>query len=114
MAATEKSNDLAWAFVAAVLFGVPALIVGSATTGWANATDWMLEHRIMIPASADPVLTLPATDGAGLDWLRIGIVFGAFVVLTLTIRLVAGAVTAGVSHRKPASRRSAPAGPRRR
>jgi hypothetical protein len=94
----EQPNDLVWAFLGAVLFGVPALIVGGATTGWTNATDWMLEHQVLLPASADPVLPLPATDGAGLDWTRIGLALGGLAVVSLTLRIVAGLVA-----RRPAS-----------
>lgn len=101
----DKPNDLAWAFLGAVLFGVPALIVGSVTTGWANATDWMLDHQVLLPASADPVLALPAAGGAGLDWSRIVIAFGAFAVLSLAVRVVSGAILAGVARHRPTDRR---------
>jgi hypothetical protein len=94
----DNASDVAWIFLAAVLFGVPALIVGGVTTGWADATGWMLDHQVLVPAAADPVLTLPATDGAGLDWPRIALALGAFAVVSLAVRLIAGAIHAAVAH----------------
>jgi hypothetical protein len=101
----NKPNDLAWAFVGAVLFGVPALIVGGVTTGWTNATDWLLAHEFLGPATADPVLPLPATDGAGLDGMRIAVAVGALAVLSLAIRVVVGAVAGTVARHTPVNRR---------
>jgi hypothetical protein len=40
----EKSGDLFWAVIAAAMFGVPTIILGSVTTAWADATDWLLDH----------------------------------------------------------------------
>jgi hypothetical protein len=95
----EKSGDLFWAVIAAAMFGVPTIILGSVTTAWADATGWMLDHRILVPAAADPVVALPATEGAGLDWARIAIVAGGLLMVTLTIRLVSGLIPASFSRR---------------
>jgi hypothetical protein len=95
----ERSGDLFWAVIAAAMFGVPTIILGSATTAWADATGWLLDHRVLVPATADPVVGLPATDGAGLDWARIAIAAGVLLILTLLIRLVSALVLAGASRR---------------
>jgi hypothetical protein len=81
------------------MFGVPTIILGSVTTAWADATDWLLDHQILVPEAADPVVAVPAAEGAGLDWARIVIVAGGLVVLTMAIRLVSGLVLPSVSRR---------------
>ena len=98
--AKDSPNDLAWTFVGAVLFGVPALVVGWAAAGWASASEWMLEHGLLLPASADPVLVLPRTGGAGLDWNRIVLALAALAALSAVTRVVAGAIIAA-SARQP-------------
>jgi hypothetical protein len=95
----EKSGDLFWAVIAAAMFGVPTIILGSVTTAWADATGWMLDHQILVPEAADPLVALPAAEGAGLDWARIAIVAGALVVVTMMIRLVSGLVLGSLSRR---------------
>lgn len=101
MADRDDSAGFLWAVIAAVLFGVPTLILSTVTAGWARATDWMLDHRVLVPAAADPVLTLPATDGAGVDWSRIGIAAGALllvaVLVRLALRLVLGAASGRIA-----------------
>jgi hypothetical protein len=101
----DRSGDIVWAVIAAALFGVPTLIIGSVTTGWANATDWMLEHHVVVPETAHPVVALPGADGAGLDWPRIALAAGALLVLTLTIRIVTGVVTGITTRRVVVERR---------
>ncbi|HYJ68003.1 MAG TPA: hypothetical protein VEX15_10125 [Nocardioidaceae bacterium] len=114
MADRDRSGDIVWAVIAAALFGIPTLIIGSVTTGWADATDWMLEHHVVVPATAHPIVALPGAEGAGIDWPRIAIAAGALLVLTLTIRIVSGLVAAATSRRgfveRPGRRRRLDAG----
>lgn len=105
MAERDKSGDIVWAVIAAALFGIPTLILGSVTTGWADATDWMLEHHVVVPEATHPVVSLPGAGGAGLDWTRIALAAGALLVLTLTIRIVSGLVAAATSRHVVVERR---------
>jgi hypothetical protein len=93
----DNSSDVAWTLVGAVLFGIPTLVIGAAATGWDRATAWLLEHEFLLPATADPVVTIPDTGGAGVDLARIVLAVGALAVLSLAIRLVAGLVESGTT-----------------
>src|SRR5262245_14683637 len=101
----DKSGDVVWAVIAAALFGVPAIVLSAASDGWDRASAWLLAHHVLAPAVENPVLVVPSTHGAGLDWVRIGIGLGALAVLTLTIRLVANLAYSGLAHRRHSSGR---------
>ena len=62
-------------------------VLGSAAVLWLKGVEWLIEHKILIAASADPLLVLPASAGAGLDLPRIAIAGGVLL----------GAVVLGVS-----------------
>jgi hypothetical protein len=100
----DKSGDVVWAVIAAALFGVPAIVLSAASDGWDRASTWLLAHHVLAPAVENPVLVVPGTHGAGLDWVRIGIGLGALAVLTLTIRLVANLAYSGLARRGHPSR----------
>lgn len=55
--------------------------------------EWLLSRDIVVPAAADPVLTIPGADGAGLDlpWLAITagvLVIGGAVVVDALVRAI--------------------------
>ena len=59
-----------------------ALLTGAVTT----AVDWALAHQVLVPAAAQPVLTIPAAGGAGLDGPRVALLAAAvLVVLTVAV-----------------------------
>ncbi|MGH3453993.1 MAG: hypothetical protein ACRDP2_06220 [Nocardioidaceae bacterium] len=96
----DKSGDIVWAVIGAALFGVPALLITSASSGWDRARVWLLEHDVLLPAASDPLLPVPGADGAGLDAARLAIGFGALAVVSLTLRLVSGLAHAGLARRR--------------
>lgn len=55
------------------------LIAGSAGALWLKGATWLVEHHILVPGAAGPILTIPGTAGAGLDLPRLAI--AAAVVL---------------------------------
>jgi hypothetical protein len=62
-----------------------AMVVGSVFTvaTWHRALDWAVAHQVLVPASASPLLTMPAGDGAGLDARRLAIASAAVVFVTV-------------------------------
>ncbi|MFJ4233868.1 hypothetical protein [Cellulosimicrobium cellulans] len=67
-------------------------IAGSAGFLWLKGVAWLIEHNILVAASAEPLLVLPASDGAGLDLPRIAIAGG--VLLGVVVLSVSAAVRA--------------------
>jgi hypothetical protein len=67
--------------IGAIAGGAWGLLGGA----WAQAVGWLLAHDILVAGSTDPLLTMPAADGAGLDLSRLAIAAGAALLL-----LVAG------------------------
>jgi hypothetical protein len=70
-----------------------ALLLGSAGTvtalAWSKVLAWCLAHQVLLPAAANPLLVLPASEGAGVDLPRMAV--AAAVLLAV---LVASASTA--------------------
>jgi hypothetical protein len=62
-----------------------AMVVGSVFTvaTWHRVLDWAVAHQVLVPASASPLITLPAGDGVGLDARRLAIAIAAVVFLTV-------------------------------
>jgi hypothetical protein len=60
-----------------------AMVVGSVVTVtiWHRALDWAVAHQVLLPASASPLITMPAGDGVGLDARRLAIAVAAVVFL---------------------------------
>ena len=52
--------------------------------GWQKITTWLLEHQVLLPASDQPSVVVPYTDGAGLDIARVSLLVGA-VIATLAL-----------------------------
>ena len=59
-------------------------LVGSAGLLWLKGAQWLVAHQILVPDTANPLLTVPGTGGAGLDAARAmvagGVLLGALVV----------------------------------
>ncbi|MGF0118802.1 hypothetical protein ACQFYA_21115 [Promicromonospora sp. Marseille-Q5078] len=90
------SPDDEWALigVAITVFGA---ITASAGLIWLKGVAWLVEHNILVPAEANPLVPIPHTDGAGLDLARL--VIAACVVAALI------AVTASTAIHKIKRRR---------
>jgi len=54
-----------------------ALLLGSAGTvaalAWSKFLAWCLERQVLLPAAANPLLVLPASEGAGVDLPRVAV-----------------------------------------
>lgn len=51
-------------------------------TDWAQ---WAVDHGILVAAAADPLLTIPLAEGAGLDTRRIVIAVVALIAVTVAV-----------------------------
>ena len=70
-----------------VAIAAVAVLLGSAGALWLQGANWLVEHQVLVPHAAAPLLEIPATAGAGLDLPRIAIVTGVLLA----------AIAAGVS-----------------
>ena len=63
-----------------------ALLLGSAGTitalAWSKILEWCLAHQVLLPTTANPMLVLPASGGAGVDWPRLAVA-GAVLLAVL-------------------------------
>jgi|SRR5664279_324266 len=57
-------------------------VAGSIGLYWSKCVEWMLEHDLVVPASAAPIVALPSAGGVGLDVARVAVVAGV-ALLTL-------------------------------
>lgn len=74
----ELDNDT----VLVILLGTVALGgLGGAGALFGLGTDWLVEHSVLIAASASPLLPIPGLDGAGLDLTRSVIAAGLLIML---------------------------------
>ena len=64
-------------------------LLAAAVTRWDQAVRWLLDHRVLLPAAARPLLAAPGAHGAGLDLPRLAI---AAAAVLLVIASAAGAV----------------------
>ncbi|MDJ0420362.1 hypothetical protein [Rhodococcus opacus] len=62
------------------------LLVAALPAMSTKATAWLLAHDLIVAASASPLVTIPGTEGAGLDLRRLIIVV-AVLVLAVTLAL---------------------------
>jgi len=74
-----------------------AALVGSAGLFWLKGVGWLVEHQVLIPAGQHPLVTLPSSDGAGLDLSRLA------VLCAVVLALIAWAASA-IHHRIAAAR----------
>lgn len=69
--------------------GALGLVAGSIAIFWKSAVTWLLEQDLLLPASADPLVQLPAAGGAGLDLVHLSIAGGVLLaILTGLVSLV--------------------------
>ena len=66
----QLDDDTTTMIILAILFGPAALTAGLGVLASQipGVAGWLIDHHILV---AEPVLVIPGTDGAGLDWLRI-------------------------------------------
>lgn len=64
-----------------VLIGAAALMAVLASAGllWARASAWLVEHKVVVPSGAHPVVSLPG--GVGLDLPRLLVVAAVLTAL---------------------------------
>lgn len=55
-------------------------LLGSAAVYWIQGVEWLVEHGVLVAASAHPAVALPGLAGAGLDGPRLAIALGVAVV----------------------------------
>lgn len=79
MSAQSGDDDLFTWLTAIVLFASGAS--AAALAAWGKIVTWLLEHKIIVPAAADPTVVIPSTVGAGLDLPRIVIAMAALIAI---------------------------------
>ncbi len=60
---------------------VLVIVLGSAGAFWAAGVSWLVEHHVLVSASAHPIVRIPGGSAAGLDGPRVAILVGALVAL---------------------------------
>ena len=60
------------------LAGTAIVAVFSVAT-WHRLLAWLVDHDVLLPAAQDPLVTLPASDGVGLDLPRVAIAVATVV-----------------------------------
>jgi len=60
---------------------------------WRSLVGWLVDHRILLAATRDPFVVIPASEGAGLDLPRLllvgALVLGLLAALgSIVVRLV--------------------------
>jgi hypothetical protein len=51
--------------------------------GWARIVSWLVDHGLLAPADAHPLLPLPGSGGAGLDVARLVVLLAAGLIWLL-------------------------------
>lgn len=69
-----------------VALGVAGSVLASAGAVWLQGSAWLVEHRVLVPAEAQPVIQIPGAAGAGLDLPRVAIA-SAVAVAVLAVAL---------------------------
>lgn len=80
---SHSDSDIMAMLGFAVFFG--GAIIGSLGLLWLRGVQWLVEHHILVAASADPLLAIPGGDGAGFDLARIVIVAAVLVAMVAII-----------------------------
>lgn len=70
---------------AGALGAVVAAATAMATSAWGATLAWLLDYRLVVPSSEDPLLPLPYAHGIGLDANRCLI---AAAVIALLLYLI--------------------------
>ncbi|OUS84919.1 hypothetical protein [Rhodococcus sp. NCIMB 12038] len=82
-AGLSDQDQLSLLMVAPLILG---LLVAALPAMSTRATAWLLAHELIVAASASPLVTIPGTEGAGLDFRRL-IIVAAVLVLAATLAL---------------------------
>lgn len=82
-AGLSDQDQLSLLMVAPLILG---LLVAALPAMSTKATAWLLAHELIVAASASPLVTIPGTEGAGLDFRRL-IIVAAVLVLAATLAL---------------------------
>jgi len=53
-----------------------------AATMWERVVSWLLQQHVVVADVGDPIVTLPASGGAGLDVPRLALLAAALVAAT--------------------------------
>lgn len=61
-------------------------VAGSIFTAatWHKVVRWLVDHDVLVPAKASPIVEIPAGNGAGLDSGRIALLVAAVVFLIIS------------------------------
>lgn len=82
MSHQQTDDEFTILMIGTASFGAIIAALGALVRyGWHSALAWMLEHHILAPASANPILALPFSAGAGLDGARLCVLLGVIVLL---------------------------------
>lgn len=80
-------------FISIVATLAALLVVGPSLLA-SKITDWLIDHRVLAPASADPIVVVPHTSGAGLDGRRL-VALAAVLVALIAVGVLARIRTRG-------------------
>jgi len=80
-----------------IALGMVGVALASAAALWLTGSAWLVEHQVLVPAKAAPVVQIPGAAGAGLDLSRIAI--AAAIVLAVLVIAVSSARRA-LRHRR--------------
>jgi len=86
MSGTRDLDDDQTILVLIGIFAGPALLgtgLATLTAKVPGVAGWLIDHHILVAAAAQPIVTIPASGGAGLDWSRL-IALTAAVLIWLT------------------------------
>ena len=66
-----------------IVVGISGLgfVAAAVLAGWRTAVAWMVDHAVLLPATQDPAITVPAAGGAGMDLARLGVVIAGVVAI---------------------------------
>jgi len=93
----SDTDIIVMAVVGMMALGSAAAI---AAVAWQKVITWCLAHGLLVPPDASPMLSIPASGGAGLDLSRILVAAAAVVVvLAVSARGVRRAVRRGEEFR---------------
>jgi hypothetical protein len=75
-AGLSDEDQLALLMAAPLILG---LVVAALPAISSKATAWLLTHELIVAASASPLVTIPGTEGSGLDLRRLVVVAAVLV-----------------------------------
>lgn len=78
---SRTSDDDLFTLLIIGVLGMGA-VGGVLAATWSRALVWLLEHQVVVAASAHPMLVLPRSAGAGVDLPRLALAAAAVLLLT--------------------------------